>query len=207
MYTFSTIQSDRAALRKKLIDDIALRKNLKGIQFRKSEYNNKFVDYNPLSSQNLSYRRNINFDAKPIRVSVDTKEFQNMMHLNRIKSITTRNNSSNFLIKPKPSGKPSGKQSGRLSPIATKFKNDNERITCENLKFFNKLVRVHSPLSKKKMDKHFENFKETKYRITKVRTYNLEKNFSHRKIGSMGSCTSFNLPSIHSSSPYRSFKK
>ncbi len=205
MFNVNTIQSDRTNFRQKLVNDLALRNNILEIQKRKSQFSKKYIDYNPQSIKNLSLKRLLNYDGKQARSSIDSKDYQNQLHLNRIKNITTRNTSNKFIIPPPRS---SPKSSGRLySPIQNKMKNENERITTENLKFFNKLVRVHSPLNKKKMDKHYTNFLETKYRISKVKTFNLSPKLSpNNTLRKFGSRSSFHLPSL-TNSGFKSFKK
>ena len=187
MFAINTIQSDLNLFRKKLVDDISLQNNLREINNRKSKYNLKFIDYNPLSTQNLENKLSLNFDSRPLRPSVDSKDYRNEQLYNKIKSISTRSTSNKFLMPPK-------KPSGRLSPIGLKIKKENERISNENVKFFNKLIRVHSPFSKKKMDEHYKDFKETRTRLSKVRPFNLSNNSLIRS-GSVTSLKSFHLPS------------
>jgi len=207
MFTLKTIQSDRTMFRNKLIDDIVLQSHIKDIKNRKNDYNQKFVNYNKNSLSNLANRFTLRFEGKSPRSSVDSTDYQNQQFLNRIKSISTKSSASfKFFMSQKEQQQQPIKPSGRLSPIAYKIKTENKRITKENFNFFNKLVRVHSPLSKKKMDIHYNDFKVTRSRISKVKPFNLSINQNTlRRSGS--SFNSFNLPSLHGFSSIKSFNK
>lgn len=199
MFTLNTIQSDRTMFRNKLVDDIVMKNHIKDIKNRKNDYNQKFVDYNKNSPRNLANRLTLRFEGKPSRISVDSMDYQNQQHLNRIKSISTKSSTSFKFFMSLKQQQPI-KPSGRLSPIAYKIKTENKRITNENFNFFNKLIRVHSPLSKKKMDIHYNDFMQTRSRISKVKPFilsnlSINQNNSLRRSGS--SINSFNLPSLH----------
>ncbi len=161
-----SLSSDIFSLRDKIFNDENLQLRMALIRNRIPPTNNKKeieLNHQILNSR-VSSRR------KVTQVNYNKMDYDNEKLLNKIKGIFTRART------PKRVDSPSAKVAERrkmniINSNQEKRRLYNKSIKAQNTSYYDKLKRIHSPLSKKKLDPEFEKHEKYSFNASNLRGF------------------------------------